>query len=63
MLRLGCALREVAALRLEDIDWRAGLVTVHGKGGRVDRLPLPVDVGEAIAGYLRHGLLPDRGPP
>jgi integrase/recombinase XerD len=28
---------------------------VHGKGGRDERLPLPVDVGEAIAGYLRRG--------
>jgi integrase/recombinase XerD len=55
MLRLGLRAGEVAALRLEDIDWRAGLVTVHGKRGRVDQLPLPVDVGEAIAGYLHRG--------
>src|SRR5262250_2418364 len=55
MLRLGLRAREVAALRLEDLDWRTGLITVHGKGGRVDQLPLPVDVGEAIAGYLRRG--------
>jgi integrase len=55
MLRLGLRAGEVAALRLEDIDWRAGLITVHGKRGRVDRLPLPVDVGEAFAGYLRRG--------
>ena len=33
MLRLGLRAGEVAALRLEDIDWRAGQVTVHGKGG------------------------------
>jgi integrase len=55
MLRLGLRAGEVAALRLDDLDWRAGLITVHGKGGRVDQLPLPVDVGEAIAGYLRRG--------
>jgi site-specific recombinase XerD len=55
MLRLGLRCAEVAALRLEDIDWRAGLITVHGKHGRVDQLPLPVDVGEALAGYLRRG--------
>jgi integrase/recombinase XerD len=55
MLRLGLRAGEVAALRLDDLDWRAGQVTVHGKGARVDRLPLPVDVGEAIAGYLRRG--------
>jgi integrase len=55
LLRLGLRAGEVAALCLEDIDWRAGQITVHGKAGRVDRLPLPVEVGEAIAGYLRRG--------
>lgn len=55
MLRLGLRATEVATLQLDDVDWRAGLLTVHGKGSRVDRLPLPVDVGEAIAGYLRRG--------
>jgi site-specific recombinase XerD len=55
MLRLGLRATEVATLRLEDLDWRAGQLTVHGKGGRVDELPLPVDVGEAIAAYLRRG--------
>ena len=55
MLRLGLRAREVATLRLDDLDWRAGQITVHGKGGRVDQLPLPVDVGEAIASYLRRG--------
>ena len=54
LLRLGLRACEVAALRLPDIDWRAGQITVHGKGQRVDQLPLPVDVGEAIAAYLRH---------
>jgi integrase len=44
---------EVAAMQLEDIDWRAGEILVRGKGGRHDRLPLPADVGEALAGYLR----------
>jgi integrase/recombinase XerD len=55
MLRLGLRATEVATLRLEDLDWRAGQLTVHGKGGGVDQLPLPVDVGEAIAAYLRRG--------
>lgn len=55
MLRLGLRAREVAELRLEDLDWHAGQITVRGKGNRVDLLPLPVDVGEAIAGYLRRG--------
>lgn len=55
LLRLGLRRRDVAGLRLDDIDWRAGEVVVHGKGGREDRLPLPADVGEAIAAYLRRG--------
>lgn len=55
ILRLGLRASEVATLRLDDLDWRAGELTVHGKGGRVDQLPLPVDVGEAIAAYLRRG--------
>lgn len=55
MLRLGLRAQEVATLRLDDVDWRAGQLTVQGKGGRVDQLPLPVDVGEAIAVYLCRG--------
>jgi len=39
----------------EDIDWEAGHLSVRGKGGRECRLPLPVEVGEAIAAYLRNG--------
>ncbi|MGI8810335.1 MAG: tyrosine-type recombinase/integrase [Acidimicrobiales bacterium] len=55
MLRLGLRRSEVAGLCLGDIDWRAGEVVVRGKGGREDRLPLPADVGEAVAAYLRRG--------
>ena len=55
LLRLGLRRGEVAALRLDDIDWRAGELVVHGKGGRCDRLPLPADVGQALASYLRRG--------
>lgn len=50
--RLGLRAGEVAALRLEDIDWRCGEITVLGKGNRLDRLPLPADVGEALVSYL-----------
>jgi integrase len=53
--RLGLRAGEVAAMELGDIDWRAGEVIIRGKGGRKDRLPLPVDVGEAIADWLRLG--------
>lgn len=53
LVRLGMRASEVAPLSLEDLRWRAGEIVVHGKGGRVDTLPLPVDVGEALAAYLR----------
>lgn len=53
LVRLGMRRGEVAALTLEDIDWRAGEVVVRGKGSRRERLPLPVDVGDALADYLR----------
>lgn len=55
LARLGLRRGEVAALRLGDIDWRAGELAVTGKGDRVERLPLPVDVGEALAGWLTDG--------
>ena len=55
LLRLGLRAGEVAGLSLEDVDWRAGELVVVGKGRRSERLPLPVDVGEAISGYLRDG--------
>ena len=55
LLRLGLRAGEVAGLSLGDVDWRAGELVVLGKGRRAERLPLPVDVGEAISGYLRDG--------
>lgn len=55
LVRLGMRRGEVAILRLEDIDWRAGEIVVRGKGNRVERLPLPADVGQATADYLCHG--------
>lgn len=55
LLRLGLRRGEVARLTLDDIDWHAGELVIHGKGGRDDRLPLPADVGQAIAAYLRRG--------
>jgi integrase/recombinase XerD len=58
LLRLGLRASEVAALKLDDIDWRAGELMVRGKGAREDRLPLPVDVGSAIAAYVKRGRPP-----
>jgi integrase len=55
LMRLGLRAGEVARLELGDFDWRRGEVTIRGKGGRHDVLPLPVEVGEAIAAYLREG--------
>jgi integrase/recombinase XerD len=55
LARLGLRTGEVAALRLDDLDWRLGEITIHGKGPRIDRLPVPTDVGAAIAAYLRRG--------
>lgn len=55
LARLGLRSIEVARLRLDDIDWRNGLVRIRGKGGQLGRLPLPVDVGESLTAYLRNG--------
>jgi integrase/recombinase XerD len=55
LARLGLRSGEVAALRLEDVDWRAGEIAVRGKARRRDRLPLPAEVGEALAAYLTGG--------
>jgi site-specific recombinase XerD len=55
LARLGLRAGEVACLGLDDIDWRRGQLAVRGKGDRVERLPLPPDVGAAIAAYLRRG--------
>lgn len=55
LARLGLRAAEVGELCLEDLDWRAGQLIVRGKSRRDDPLPLPADVGEAIAGYLADG--------
>ncbi len=55
LARLGLRAGEVARLGLDDIDWCRGEIVVVGKGNRAERLPLPAEVGAAIAAYLRHG--------
>jgi integrase len=54
--RTGLRPGDIAGLRLPDIDWRQGLITVtQRKTARVLTLPLLADVGAAIAEYLLHG--------
>jgi site-specific recombinase XerD len=53
LARLGLRSSEVVLLELDDIDWGAGQIRVRGKNGQRNDLPLPADVGEAIADYLR----------
>lgn len=55
LARLGLRACEIVGLSLEDIDWGRGRLTIRCKGGRWAQMPLPVDVGEAIALYLRSG--------
>lgn len=53
LARLGLRAGEVSKLELRDLDWRCGEIHIRGKGGRVDRMPLPQDVGKAIVDYLK----------
>lgn len=55
LARLGVRAGAVVALNLEDIDWEGARITIREKGGHRLQLPLPADVGEAIAQYLRYG--------
>jgi site-specific recombinase XerD len=61
LARLGLRAGEVAHLKLGDIDWRAAELTIRGKGHRTDRLPLPIDAGEAITVWLIRGRPQCRG--
>lgn len=55
LAKLGLRASEVATLNLDDIDWQAGTILVHGKGRRQAIMPLRHDVGTAIVAYIRHG--------
>jgi site-specific recombinase XerD len=71
LARLGLRGPEVIAMQIDDIDWRSGEVMVRGKGNRHDRVPLPPDVGEALADYIKSDrktpsralFVTERGPP
>ena len=56
--RLGLRAGEVVGLTLDDLDWEAGRLHLRSKGGRRDDLPLPADVGAAVAAYLQRGRPP-----
>ena len=53
LARLGLRSGEVCNLALEDIDWENSRIAIRGKGKRVAQLPMPAEVGEAIAAYLK----------
>ena len=55
MARLGLRGQEIIAIRLEDINWEAGEILIRGKCAQLVDMPLPVDVGEAMAGWILHG--------
>ncbi|TCM35958.1 tyrosine-type recombinase/integrase [Kribbella sp. VKM Ac-2568] len=57
LLLTGLGLRacEIAAVRLDDIGWRTGSLRIRGKGDRLDELPLPDEVGQALEDYVLHG--------
>jgi site-specific recombinase XerD len=54
LTRLGMRVGEVAAVEFDDIDWHRGELMVRGKAKRFERLPLAVDVGQALADYIQH---------
>jgi len=62
LVRLGLRVREVSSIELGDIDWRAGELLVRGKGNQIELLPVPVDVGEALADYVQYGRPRCSGP-
>ncbi|MEV4245877.1 tyrosine-type recombinase/integrase [Streptosporangium canum] len=55
LARLGLRGAEAAALGLADVDWHAGEIIVRGKGSCVERIPLPIEVGQVLAAYLTGG--------
>jgi site-specific recombinase XerD len=58
LARLGLRAHEVRSLTLDDIDWRSGHIMIRSKNRELEQLPLPVDVGKALAAYLAHGRPP-----
>jgi len=55
LARLGLRANEIATMSLDDIDWQTGQLRVRGKGRRRSQMPLPAEVGSALADYLQNG--------
>jgi site-specific recombinase XerD len=55
LAKLGMRAGEIAALTLDDMDWRTGEMLIHAKGRQRARMPIPPDVGAAVVAYLRDG--------
>jgi site-specific recombinase XerD len=53
LAKLGLRAGEVATLPLDDVDWRSGEMLIRAKGRQRARIPIPPDVGAAVAAYLR----------
>jgi integrase len=49
LARLGLRAGEIVTLELNDIRWRTGEILIRGKGRVTESLPLPADVGAALA--------------
>jgi integrase/recombinase XerD len=54
LAHLGLRACEIVSLRIEDLDWRSGMLNVHGKGNSDRRLPMPKNVGESLVSYLKY---------
>jgi integrase/recombinase XerD len=54
LARLGLRAGEVVALTLDDLDWERGELCIRANGKGADLLPIPHDVGAALADYLQH---------
>jgi len=53
LARLGLRASDIVQLRLDDLDWREGMIRVSGKGRRQTVLPLTQEVGDALAAYIK----------
>ena len=61
LARLGLRAAEVAALTLNQIQWRSAVINLApGKGRRERQLPLPEDLGQALVNYLKARKVPSQ---